>query len=453
MRLEIRFSIFFIFTLIFFNIQGFLFLHPSQYENLEQNYNFTSYPGDNSSWDCIWGFNSSYYGDQIITDSQNHVYISGKVINEWGDAINMFVVKLNASGEELWNYTTKILPLYWSIDILIDSEFNIYTLGRTHKIPDTEWTLLKFNSSGDLLWNRTFIGHANCMYVDFFDKIYVSGYNFDSKTDVSTLFLTKLNETGEIQWNYNIVTSNIKYPSALMVDEFNNTYLAGIYSDGTEHLTWWSGEFRYAADIFYWIYDNSGNLIYNNILDMELYLISIRMFFDKFTHLYLIGTEDSLDKCILFKFNSSGGLQLRIDWRNDAIDDSQDLWRNIAFDSSDNIYCTGVNSFRTGAWFYEFYLVKFNKIGNLELEGAWEKNYSSYRQDSFVDLSSNIFITGSCEFGAFIVKNPGFGAFSKLSYDPEEDPLLLVSVYSVIFGVCILLGIIFYIRFLRKSIE
>jgi len=449
-RLEIKITLFFIFNLMFLNFQGFLFLNTSQYEYLKLNYNLLSYPGGNSSWDCTWGLNSSYRGEKIITDSENHTYVSGNIINERGDAIKMFVVKFNASGEELWNFTTRINGEYYCKGISIDSEFNIYNLGLKFKPLNEDWSLLKFNSSGDLLWNRTFNGLANCMCVDSFNKIYVSGYSFDWETDDSTRFLIKFNEMGLIQWNNTLNTGSIQRPYALMVDEFNNTYSAGIYSHGTGGLVWRTGHFHYAADIFFWTYNYAGDLITNEILDMELYHISSYMFFDNFAHLYLIGTDDSFDKSILFKYNYSGELQLRIDWQKDLLEDHSELWRNLAFDSSENIYCTGENYFWTGEPFYEIYLVKFNKTGKLELEGAWKKYNQPIHQDTFVDSSNNIFITGSCEYGVFIVKNPILGAFSNPIFYLDEETIFLIIVFSLVFGVWILLGIIVYIRSLRK---
>lgn len=448
-RLEIGFTLFLIYNLSFLNFQGSLRLNTSQ--DLKPSNILSSYPpGNNSSWDRTWGLNSSYYGEKIITDSANHVYVSGKVVNEWYDVLKTFIVKFNESGEELWNFTTRINHYYMCKGISIDSEFNIYNLGIEIKHPYTEWSLLKFNSSGDLLWNRTYIGNAKCMYVDSFNKIYVSGYNFDSETDVATRFLIKFNEMGLIQWNNTLITGSIQIPYALMVDEFNNTYSAGIYSHGTAGLVWVSSSFYYAANIFFYIYNFAGELLSNEILDMGLYHISNNMFFDKFTHLYLIGTDDSFDKSILFKYNYSGELQLQIDWQNDVIKHSTELWRNIAFDSSENIYCTGKHSFWTGKQHHEFYLVKFDKTGKLELEGAWKKyNYPSFR-DTFVDSSDNIFITGGCENGTYIVKNPILGAFSNPIFYRVEEIIFLITVFSVIFGVWILLGIVFYIHSLHK---
>ncbi|MBY9016022.1 MAG: hypothetical protein KGD68_10055 [Candidatus Lokiarchaeota archaeon] len=433
------------------NFQGFLVLNSSQYKDLKPNHSISSYPGDNSSWDCTWGLGSSYDWEKIITDSANCVYVSGRiVVNRWNDTCKMFIVKLNESGDEQWNFTTRINGDYYCKGISIDSEFNIYNLGLMWKLSDTEWSLLKFNSSGDLLWNRTFIGNANCMYVDSFNKIYVSGFTFDWETDDSSLFLIKFNEMGSIQWNNTLITGYIRRPYALLVDEFNNTYSAGIYSDGTADLNWHVGHFCYAADIFFWRYDFSGDLISNEILDMGLYHISSQMFFDNFTHLYLIGTDDSFAKSILFKYNYSGELQLRIDWQKDSLEDHSELWRNIAFDSSENIYCTGENYFWTGKPFYEIYLVKFNKTGKMELEGAWKKYNQPYLEDTFVDSSNNIFITGSCEYGVFIVKNPIWGPFSNPIFYLDEETIFLIIVFSVIFGVWILLGTLYYIYSLNK---
>ncbi len=432
--------------LVSISIFGSLYLNTSPYKYIKPRINLSSYPNDNSTWDCTWGLNSSYRGKKITTDSENNSYVSGEVINEWGDTLKMFVVKFNASGEELWNFTSKIHGGYWGEQLSIDSALNIYTLGVNYNYPNTKWSLLKFNSSGDLLWNRTFAGRAECMDIDSFNNIYVSGNTFNSNTDVATLFLTKLNETGIIQWDYSVITNNIKHPSVISVDEFNNTYLAGIYSDGTENLVWHSGHFRYAADIFYWKFDQSGDLISNEVIDMGLLFISENMFFDKFAHLFLIGTEDSFDKCILFKFNSSGDIQLRIDWQNDAMDGSYDLWRNIAFDSFENIYCTSGNT--VVMRFYEFYVVKFNSTGNLELEGAWKKYKNAYFRDSFVDLNSNIYFMGSCEYGVFLAKNPIFEPLSNSNYNPKQDP---ISPVAMIFGISILLGIVLYIRFRRKE--
>ena len=446
-RIETIYVIFLTLNIICLNSLGLSRIDISQYKYSKPIPKISEYPDSNSSWYYTWGFNSFYQANKFIIDSENNIYLSGMVRDDRSNIYKMFIVKLNTSGQEQWNFTINVLYTHRCEGFSIDSEFNIYYLGISEMYPDPEWSLLKFNNSGSLLWNRTLIGHANCLYVDLFNKIYISGFYFNPYTDVFTGFIIKFNEMGLILWENSLISGTVSFPYAMMVDDLNNTYSVGIYTYG--HSSW--GPFHDAADIFFCTYNSTGDLISTEILYMGGYAISSYMFFDKYAHLYLIGTDDSHENSILFKYNYLGELKLRIDWHHDAVETYSELWSNIAFDSAGNIYCVGGNYYWTGNTNNGIYLVQFNITGKLELEGECIKYNHHLLRDFFIDSGNNIFFFGDCENGVFIIKNPILGAFSNPIFYLSEETIKIIIIFSMIFGFWILLGISFYLRTLPKS--
>lgn len=186
----------------------------------------------------------------VATDTLNNVYISGyfdytldfdpgagtdirSTIN--GDGI--MISKFDSTGAYQWAYTISDNTLGNSgiaYGVASDSDNNIYATGFYKGTLDfdsgagtSEFTatgnedifVLKLNSSGTYVWNRTMGGtsyeRGNGISVDSSNLIYVGGYfsgtvdfdptvNTDEKTDTSawglSTFLTSLNNDGSYNW-------------------------------------------------------------------------------------------------------------------------------------------------------------------------------------------------------------------------------------------------------------
>ncbi len=192
----------------------------------------------------------------VDVDGSGNVYIGGYFYdalfdpsgsNEASNYLDIFVVKLNTSGDFQWIYRTEggatKMPDYQVNDIKVDSNGNINLWGSYREpnsynldfeegpgvteIPSTDQLssfILQLNSSGNFNWVKTFIADngasigkviSESMELDSNDNIYMYGsarglVAFDDanptvKTDFSSpstsgVFLLKLNKNGDFAW-------------------------------------------------------------------------------------------------------------------------------------------------------------------------------------------------------------------------------------------------------------
>ena len=406
---------------------------------------------NSSTWSRIWETEHSI-GEELVTDASYNVYIAGRIYEYTDNKI--FNIKYDKYGFEQWNKTWKFYDYCENVKLAIDSRSNIFNLV-SFSLSDLS-VLMKINNSGFSEWNQTIKGCANVIYLDKLDNIYISGYIWDSNTDMAYIFLKKFNQNGISLWNNTFLVDDfhdlsLGYPCAIMVDHLNQTWVAGLL-----HTLGFPGESTYLSFNYYTpapyvyisVYNSSGNLVSFHKWRIYDYYISKKIIFDTSCNLYLMGVDKSLSLNKLFKHNSSGELIFSTpDWHKDAIGETLEFWENIAQDPSNNTYCTGINYFWTGRGNYELYIVRFDNQGNFEWDGAYNLFHDARCSDIYIDSNYSIYLTGINDERMLILKNPILGDFS----DPFYINLELIISASSIFCIWGLIGIFFYIRFLRRS--
>lgn len=411
---------------------------------LFNNFNKSNFPNNNSlpkssnssTWSRIWE-DDTLYGEHIVTDTSYNVYIAGTVYTNQSDkALN---IKYDKYGVEQWNRTWKVNGFSYHVDFSIDSQSNIYNLIVLS--PRDLSVLMKINSTGVSQWNRSFKGNAKCIYLDQLDNIYISGYIWDWENDKQYIYLKKFNQKGISLWNSTFIRDDyhslMGYPRTIMVDHLNRIFVAG-------YLT--SEDFPYA---YISIYDSLGTLISFHKWEIYDYYIKSNMILDTSCNLYLMGIDKTHTRNKIFKYNSSGKLLFSSpEWHKDAIEEHSEFWEFIAQDPLNNTYCSGTNYFWNGRDNFELYVVKFDNQGNFEWEGAYNYYGNTWHIDIYIDSNFSIYLIGVNDGRFFILKNPILGA---AILDPFYFNIELIIYTSSIFCIWGLIGIFFYVRFLRRS--
>ena len=111
----------------------------------------------------------------LINSTEGKLRISGGIIK-----YNIVVIKIFSinNGEEQWNITWDNGLDEYGYDVALDSLGNIYVAGGNGTLyPNFDFLLAKFNSSGGLVWKRTYDGGsydgAWALTIDPQDMIYV----------------------------------------------------------------------------------------------------------------------------------------------------------------------------------------------------------------------------------------------------------------------------------------
>lgn len=118
----------------------------------------------------------------LTVDDSGNFYLSGSVVNA-STGHDLAVYKLDDELNIVWQQT---FDGYGNDDkgqgIKLDSQGNIYVVGYTETNNEGDnFAILKYNNSGNLLWNREFNGAANLddraaqLVIDANDRFYVTG--------------------------------------------------------------------------------------------------------------------------------------------------------------------------------------------------------------------------------------------------------------------------------------
>jgi len=293
------------------------------------------------SWNASWGGIYDDANSEVSTDSQNNVYLVGYTDPTGSGISDIIISKYDINGQEEWVKTWGGNNDDKAYDIFIDSSDNIFIVGYTKSLGDSNGDLIiiKYDIMGNEIWNKTCGGtqydRGTKIIEDTLGNYYVSGQT-NSFGDVDgDAWLIKFNNFFEEQWN----------------------------------VTWGGSE---------WDIANSVEIDSNN-------------------YIYIAGHSESLDPSpaqsdvFLLKYNSSGDLEWERDWTASYTQRGVGL----ALDSNDNVYITGY-TFGHPASSGKGYLLKYDSSGNFQWERIWgvDGQYGNYFYRIIIDDKDDLYISG-----------------------------------------------------------
>ena len=185
---------------------------------------------DNSGvlqWNVTWGGSEDDEGLGITIDSLNNVYITG----DTDTYSNKLLAKYDSSGVLQWSKTNSELAGIGK-ELALDSLGNIYLVGETYYGEGlTDVLLEKYNSAGVIQWNKTW-GGSNWDYgwdvdVDSANNVYVSGRTRSFGVGDSDMLLIKYDSTGTQLWNRTWGGVSTDLGVRITIDSLDNVYFAG----------------------------------------------------------------------------------------------------------------------------------------------------------------------------------------------------------------------------------
>lgn len=328
-------------------------------------------------WDRTWGQSYRDEGEDVAIDTLDNLFIVGRVSFTENNP-DFCVVKYNSSGELEWYSTWGGPQADYGKGVAIDSIGNIYITGFTWSYGPgkADPCLVKFNSSGEFEWYRTWGGTSwdsgYDIVIDTSDNIYVTGQNDSGSGD--TLFLIKYNSSGDQQWNR--IESWGRSGRAITIDSSSEyIYITGHGSSGA----------------FLSKHNTSGDLEWYRTWEDD-YWSGCGIAVDSTNNIYIIESGGKLIKC------NNMGLEL---WRLDL---GRVILDDITLDSSENIYVVGDKyNYWTSA---DMYLCKFNSSGDFEWDLSWGGNWREHCNAIVLDSEENIYLAGSSSTDFCLVKNP-----------------------------------------------
>lgn len=356
----------------------------------------------------LWNVSFDFFGLDIVIDSYDCIYViaaenyySGLGHWYYGDLI---IIRYNSTGDQLWRVDLEGLRLENS-EIAVDSKSNLYlaTMYDNRTIVPN-MILFKFNSSGDLEWQRIWDGGSNGEIIDIAvdskDEINIYGTLDLAEAFKFDLFIAKYNSSGD-QQSYQVCGEPEEYYEGrdMVIDKNNNVIVSGfIYSQGnTSH----------------WIrcYNQSGNLKWEIISEQGGYY---RLSEDSLDNLFAVR------KSHITKYNNLTNLIWT--WEH-HMEFCYKIY--MAFDSLDNLYLATIISIPEDHHNYDLYLMKINSSRDFDWYLTWGGTDDEDLLAIDIDSNDNIYLLSD----HILIKNPEDNGKSLTN---EK----LWNFYMIMFGIC-----------------
>ena len=404
-------------------------------------------------WNTFLGGTNVDCSNDIAVDSSGNIYVIGSSNGTWGNPIraysggtDAFVAKLDSSGMIQWNTFLGGTGNNEGYGIAIDSSDSIYVVG----ISNVTWGspiraysgnydafVAKLDSSGMLAWN-TLLGSSSVEYgrsiaVDSSGNVYITGLSGDTwgspirrYSGGSDAFVTKLNNSGILEWNTFLGGSDSDGGYGIALDSNTNIYVTG-YSTGTWGPPVWTNSGN--CDAFVTKINNNGTLNWNTFLGGSDSDIGYRIAVDSNDNIYVRGESSATwgspiraftenHDAFVAKLNQS----IELEWNTFLGGPDFNEGFDIAVDSSGNVYVTGDSICNWGDPVRAFsrpldaYVVKLDNSGVLQWNTFLGGNGDDIGYGIAVDFSDNIYVTGysDASWGSPVrtLTNPG-----SLNYD------------------------------------
>ncbi len=280
-----------------------------------------------------------------------------------------------------------------------DTQRNVYVAGSTiNSSGNNDIIIQKYNRHGDSLWTQTYNGSANMedmaadVFIDDSANVYVTGTVTNSVQAGYDLCVLKYNSSGALLWDYTYNNSGTLYPydagTAITGDNNGNIFVTG-GSFGTNtmadfvtiRLSAFSGN-------DYWTkrydYDELNDLSAKIVLNQNEVIVSGGS---------QINTNPEKWELATISYNTSNGNVNNVRRTTGNATEGVDEVYDLTVDNAGNIYVAGaVKNVATG------YDVRVYKLDD-ELNIIWEKDYDGYEEDDKahgikVDGIGNIYVTG-----------------------------------------------------------
>ncbi|MFX0173977.1 MAG: hypothetical protein ACFE9L_18990 [Candidatus Hodarchaeota archaeon] len=350
---------------------------------------------NNDSWSTIWRGSTDSSGKNIILDSNGSIIVHGQYGN------GNIIVKYNNSGEQLWNQTYGQIWNFWEFrtgwDIASDSMNNIYLTGRV--AGEHDWTgdgfLVKFNNSGVIQWEHEWgLGNeysedGRYLAIDSEDNIYVVGSVINSSI-VYDIFLRKYYANGTLAYPSQIWEGfGWEWVTDIEIDDMNNMYIIGITNSTPDKY-----------DMFLLKYNSSGTLQWNITWGGDQSDYFFKIAFDSLDRLTAWGYTESFGgkKTIILKIDDTGNLI-----GNETL--IGEPYSDYALDSEDNVICANWGEFYAHES-TDIYIALFNETGCFESDLIWGTNNTESLGEMVLDSFDNIYLVGSSNDDIFLAKNP-----------------------------------------------
>ena len=194
-------------------------------------------------WSQIYdgGVSADDFGSALQYDNlSNSIYVAGATGVQYYTDFDFITIKYDSTGSQQWlrKYNGVGNGNDQVFDMKLDAQKNIYITGYSYgNMWDYDYTLIKYNSSGAQMWVATYDNGgtdiSNSIAIDSSCNIYVFGESNGASSTSADYALVKFDSSGQQIWNirYNGTASYYDYGAIVALYNNSNIYVTG-WSDG-----------------------------------------------------------------------------------------------------------------------------------------------------------------------------------------------------------------------------
>ncbi len=316
----------------------------------------------NPDGDQIWAHpyngpgNAPFNANAQVVDKDGNVYVTG--FSELTSLKNCFTtIKYESGGDTVWvrSFIGNGDSSYIARAIAIDDSGNVYVTGSMASILSTEYATVKYNSIGDTVWVRYYSGpdndlnEATAICVDDSGGVYVTGTSsgLDHNYDYATI---KYNRNGDTLWvsRYKSPANWNNFAKAIVPDRLGNVYVSGTSSDSYLNGKYLTIKYKSNGDTAWTRLYRRQSLSFDKAKAIDVDLMG---------NVYVCGKsygEDGVTVSATIKYSSDGDLMWT--YLNHGRENTSIAPSSLIVDDSNNVIITGTNFGRHGS---EFAIIKY----------------------------------------------------------------------------------------------
>jgi hypothetical protein len=311
------------------------------------------------------------FGYGVATDTSNSIYITGSTQTFGGEGYNVFLQKYDQSCNLLYTEQWGGAGNDIARGIATDASDNVYITGYTNSFTDGMATaqifLLKYAPWGGLQFSVTWGGIRNDygygVAVDPLGNVYVVGTTSSYGAGGSDVVLLKYDSSGNLLFQRTWGGTQNDFGTGVAVDAGGYVYVTG--------YTYSLGPTPGISAVILLKYDPSGNLLFQQTWGGTKNDYGTGITVDIDGNIYVTGYTKSysitpgVPNAFLLKFDEAGNLLFQRIWGGNR----GDFAYGVAVDTAENVFITGYTfSFGPNTQGTNFFILKYDISGNLLLQ-------------------------------------------------------------------------------------